>query len=74
MVNFMKRQDEDLPNSQTQKVITSSETWESLGLTWLREETDRATEIMLAYWKGESSMQKSLPKAAEEFVKLNNAP
>ena len=43
----MQQQDEDLTNIPTQKITPPTETWESLGLTWLREETDRATEIML---------------------------
>lgn len=47
----MEQQGEDLTNSQNQKETSCSETWESLGLTWLREETDRATEIMLKAFK-----------------------
>jgi hypothetical protein len=51
----LKKQNENLAGLRTQKEDLSSETWESLGLTWLREETDRATEMMLKIFKEQSA-------------------
>lgn len=55
----MQQQDEDLTNIPTQKITPPTETWESLGLTWLREETDRATEIMLKAFKEQPTNKNS---------------
>ncbi len=57
----MKLESDILTDLTHSKQETPCETLESLGLVWLREETDKATEIMLKAFKAQHTNPNSQP-------------